>query len=196
MGACNSNGKAPADPSAELGIDSCPQMLPQVQPGKDAPVLLSDPGAEKTPIKAVTAAEVYGAAGSPTSLLPCSPSEGPRSMAPSPDRDCASEHTEATTTAVATSSPTPKEAFEAALAWVKCPDNALQGVPNERKLNLYKFYKQATEGDVRGAQPWAAQLEARAKWDAWRAAKGMSSEDAMKCYVEELEAQKEDFGGK
>ena len=38
---------------------------------------------------------------------------------------------------------------------------------NEKKLEFYSFFKQATEGDVTGSQPWAVQLEARAKWDAW-----------------------------
>jgi acyl-CoA-binding protein len=38
---------------------------------------------------------------------------------------------------------------------------------NEQKLNFYAYFKQATEGDVKGTQPWAVQLEARAKWDAW-----------------------------
>ena len=37
----------------------------------------------------------------------------------------------------------------------------------EVKLQFYSYYKQATEGDVTGTQPWAVQLEARAKWDAW-----------------------------
>ena len=37
----------------------------------------------------------------------------------------------------------------------------------DKKLKFYSLYKQATEGDVKGAQPWAVQLEARAKWDAW-----------------------------
>lgn len=45
---------------------------------------------------------------------------------------------------------------------------------NESKLSFYKFYKQATEGDVTGSQPWAVQLEARAKWDAWNSVKGAS----------------------
>lgn len=35
-------------------------------------------------------------------------------------------------------------------------------------------------GDVQGSQPWAVQYEARAKWDAWNANKGMTKEDAMK----------------
>ena len=54
---------------------------------------------------------------------------------------------------------------------------------NETKLSFYKFYKQATEGDNEGSKPWAVQLEASAKWNAWESVKGMSKEDAMKNYI-------------
>eukprot|EP00730_Choanoeca_flexa_P015883 TRINITY_DN7397_c0_g2_i2.p1 TRINITY_DN7397_c0_g2~~TRINITY_DN7397_c0_g2_i2.p1 ORF type:complete len:119 (+),score=32.54 TRINITY_DN7397_c0_g2_i2:29-385(+) len=79
---------------------------------------------------------------------------------------------------------------------------------NETKLKYYKFYKQATEGDNTAAAPWSVQVslcnpttklpalncsrclqfEAKAKWDAWTSAKGMSKEDAMKAYVDLLAA--------
>ena len=39
---------------------------------------------------------------------------------------------------------------------------------NNKLLELYSLYKQATVGNVNTAQPWAVQLEARAKWDAWK----------------------------
>eukprot|EP00038_Savillea_parva_P006506 m.164217 g.164217 ORF g.164217 m.164217 type:complete len:132 (-) comp12396_c0_seq1:135-530(-) len=55
---------------------------------------------------------------------------------------------------------------------------------NEEKLSFYKYYKQATEGDVKGSQPWAVQMESRAKWDAWDSVKGMDKEEAMRLYVE------------
>ena len=43
---------------------------------------------------------------------------------------------------------------------------------NDQLLQLYGLYKQATAGDVNTSQPWAVQMEARAKWDAWNARKG------------------------
>lgn len=43
---------------------------------------------------------------------------------------------------------------------------------NEVLLKLYALYKQATVGDVNIAQPWAVQMEARAKHDAWSELKG------------------------
>ena len=53
---------------------------------------------------------------------------------------------------------------------------------------MYALYKQATVGDINIAQPWKVQLEARAKWDAWNALKGMSQEDARKAYIALLAA--------
>ncbi len=41
---------------------------------------------------------------------------------------------------------------------------------------------------MEGSQPWAVQLEARAKWDAWNSIKGMAKEEAMRMYVEFLTA--------
>jgi len=55
---------------------------------------------------------------------------------------------------------------------------------NEELLELYGFYKQATVGDNNTGQPWALQIEARAKWDAWTKNKGMSQADARARYIE------------
>lgn len=59
-----------------------------------------------------------------------------------------------------------------------------EGATTETKLLYYAHYKQATEGDVTGSQPWRAQFEARAKWDAWAKLKGMSREEAMQKYID------------
>lgn len=53
-----------------------------------------------------------------------------------------------------------------------------------RKLEFYSLFKQATVGDVEGTQPWAVQLEARTKWDAWAKLKRMSKEEAMQKYID------------
>ena len=37
---------------------------------------------------------------------------------------------------------------------------------------IYALFKQATTGDVSGGQPWAVQMEKRAKWDAHNEVKG------------------------
>ena len=54
---------------------------------------------------------------------------------------------------------------------------------NETLLELYSYYKQATDGDLTGERPSAFDFKARAKFDAWNARKGMSKEAAMKAYV-------------
>ncbi len=58
---------------------------------------------------------------------------------------------------------------------------------NDTLLELYSFYKQATEGDVSGDKPGPFDFKARAKYDAWEARKGMKREVAMKAYVRLVE---------
>lgn len=78
-------------------------------------------------------------------------------------------------------------AFEAAVEYVRAlPKDGPVQLDNDTKLFFYSHYKQATEGDVKGTQPWAVQMEARAKWDAWNSRKGMSADDAKAAYVAKL----------
>ena len=74
--------------------------------------------------------------------------------------------------------------FEAAAAAAKQtkkrPDNATL-------LKLYAYYKQATEGDVRGTRPGGFDFVAGAKFDAWSKLKGISAPDAMQNYVKLVE---------
>lgn len=58
---------------------------------------------------------------------------------------------------------------------------------NDTLLELYSFYKQATEGDVRGEKPGPFDFKARAKYEAWEARRGMSRDVAMKAYVRLVE---------
>lgn len=72
------------------------------------------------------------------------------------------------------------DAFQAAADRVK----TLKKSPsNEELLELYALYKQGTAGDVSGARPGAFNFKERAKYDAWAAKKGTSSEDAKAKYV-------------
>lgn len=50
-------------------------------------------------------------------------------------------------------------------------------------LQLYAFYKQATEGDVSGDRPGSFDFKAIAKYDAWTSLKGTAPEDARQQYV-------------
>ena len=74
--------------------------------------------------------------------------------------------------------------FQAAAAAAKQtkkrPDNATL-------LKLYAFYKQATEGDVRGDRPGGFDFVGGAKYDAWAKVSGMSTDDAMQNYVKQVE---------
>lgn len=73
-----------------------------------------------------------------------------------------------------------KQDFEKAVSDVKelstRPDNSTL-------LMLYSLFKQATEGDVQGKRPGMLDLKGRAKFDAWTARKGTSSEQAMAEYI-------------
>ena len=65
---------------------------------------------------------------------------------------------------------------------------AVQELPNTPDnttlLELYSLYKQATIGKCNISQPWAVQIKARSKWDAWDALGNMSKKTAMQKYVE------------
>ncbi|KAF8322718.1 acyl-CoA-binding protein [Clavulina sp. PMI_390] len=71
----------------------------------------------------------------------------------------------------------------------------VQGLPKDGpvqpsdsdKLYFYKYYKQATVGDVDTARPGGLfNFAANAKWDAWNSVKGTSKEEAYGKYVEKL----------
>jgi diazepam-binding inhibitor (GABA receptor modulating acyl-CoA-binding protein) len=67
-------------------------------------------------------------------------------------------------------------------------------VTTAEKLACYGLFKQVTVGDNATPQPWAMQLEARAKWDAWNSRKGLSKESAIAAYITEVDAQHAKYG--
>ena len=58
---------------------------------------------------------------------------------------------------------------------------------NDTLLELYSYFKQASEGDAAGDRPGAFDFVARAKYDAWAARKGMKREVAMRGYIKLVE---------
>ncbi|ULQ53900.1 acyl-CoA-binding protein [Flavihumibacter fluvii] len=54
---------------------------------------------------------------------------------------------------------------------------------NETLLQLYSLYKQATEGDVNGEAPNMFDFVAKAKYEAWSALKGKTTEEAQQEYI-------------
>jgi diazepam-binding inhibitor (GABA receptor modulator, acyl-CoA-binding protein) len=54
---------------------------------------------------------------------------------------------------------------------------------NEELLALYSLFKQATDGDVKGARPGMLDMVGRAKYDAWAKLKGTAADQAMRNYL-------------
>ena len=77
-----------------------------------------------------------------------------------------------------------RKRFEAAAAAAK---QTKKRPDNPTLLKLYSFYKQATEGDVRGNRPGGFDFVGGAKHDAWTKLKGMSADDAMTNYVKQVD---------
>ena len=77
-----------------------------------------------------------------------------------------------------------KSKFEAATAAAKQtrrkPDNATL-------LKLYSYYKQATDGDVKGDRPGGFDFVGGAKHDAWSKLAGMSKDEAMLNYIKQVD---------
>ena len=73
-----------------------------------------------------------------------------------------------------------KAAFDATVADSKTLD---ERPDNQTLLRIYGLFKQASEGDATGKRPGFTDLVGRAKYDAWAALRGTSSEAAMQDYV-------------
>ena len=84
--------------------------------------------------------------------------------------------------------PAPKNnlnaSFEAAVAASK---QAKKKPDNATMLKLYSYYKQATEGDVKGERPGGFDFVGGAKYDAWAKLKGMTRDDAMTNYIKQVD---------
>jgi acyl-CoA-binding protein len=59
---------------------------------------------------------------------------------------------------------------------------------NEQLLKLYAYYKQATEGDVKGNRPSGFDFKGQAKYDAWKKEIGKTNEEAKQAYIELVES--------
>lgn len=58
---------------------------------------------------------------------------------------------------------------------------------NSTLLKLYSYYKQATEGDVKGDRPGGFDFVGAAKYDAWAKLKGSTKDEAMQNYIKQVE---------
>ena len=80
-----------------------------------------------------------------------------------------------------------KAAFEQAVADSK---KLAEKPDNMTLLKIYSLYKQASAGDVEGKRPGFTDMVGRAKYDAWAALKGKSTDEAMQEYVDLIEGLK------
>ena len=74
--------------------------------------------------------------------------------------------------------------FEAAKKRVEESVEEMKGLTNDKQLEVYSLFKQATIGDCNIERPGITDPKGQAKWDAWSGRKGMSKEDAEKAYAE------------
>lgn len=74
-------------------------------------------------------------------------------------------------------------AFETAAAAIKASATTGIKMTNDELLSIYGLYKQGLEGDNTTAEPWAVQVQKKAKWSAWTSHKGKSKEAAQTEYV-------------
>ncbi|MDT0634494.1 acyl-CoA-binding protein [Spectribacter hydrogenooxidans] len=65
---------------------------------------------------------------------------------------------------------------------------------NNYKLTMYALYRQATDGDVSGKRPGMLNVIERAKYDAWAKRKGMTRDQAMRSYVDEVDMVEAQYG--
>jgi diazepam-binding inhibitor (GABA receptor modulator, acyl-CoA-binding protein) len=77
-----------------------------------------------------------------------------------------------------------KSKFEAATMAAK---QTKKKPDNSTLLKLYSYYKQATDGDVKGDRPGGFDFVGAAKYDAWAKLKGSSKDDAMQNYIKQVE---------
>mmetsp|Transcript_5648 Transcript_5648/g.4428 ORF Transcript_5648/g.4428 Transcript_5648/m.4428 type:complete len:95 (-) Transcript_5648:126-410(-) len=86
-----------------------------------------------------------------------------------------------------------EEEFKKIAEEVKAGLPVSKKVPTDRQLMAYKYYKQATEGDVNTERPGMLDFTGKSKWDAWKSVEGVPKETAMQAYIEEINKQKEEF---
>lgn len=112
-------------------------------------------------------------------------------------RECTSDNVvklETTAAAATAESPNLQARFEAAVEKVgNAPKDGPQKPSNEMKLKMYALFRQAKDGDVHGKRPGMMDVVGRFKYDAWAELKGMSREEAMRRYAEEVESFERKF---
>lgn len=88
-----------------------------------------------------------------------------------------------------------RQRFRLAVAKVRgAPTEGPFKPSNEFKLKMYALYRQATDGDAHGKRPGMLDLVGRFKYDAWASLKGLSADEAMRRYIEEVGKVEQQYG--
>eukprot|EP00915_Cephaloidophora_sp_WS-2016_P008730 GHVH01012211.1.p1 GENE.GHVH01012211.1~~GHVH01012211.1.p1 ORF type:complete len:103 (-),score=11.55 GHVH01012211.1:346-621(-) len=74
--------------------------------------------------------------------------------------------------------------FQAAADFMSQPKDLNPEPSNDELLKIYSLFKQATVGDCDTKRPGMTDFKGKAKWDAYNALKGTSSDDAKAQYLE------------
>ncbi len=88
-----------------------------------------------------------------------------------------------------------KQQFDEAVEKVRsAPADGDYKPSNDDKLRMYALFRQAQDGDVEGKRPGMLDPVGRFKHDAWAKLKGMSQEEAMQLYINEVNKVESQFG--
>lgn len=88
-----------------------------------------------------------------------------------------------------------QQRFDEAVAKVRnAPSNGDFEPSQSFQLKMYGLYRQAMDGDVSGKKPGMLNPVERYKWQAWKANEGMSPEDAMAAYVDQVDSVEAQYG--
>lgn len=77
-----------------------------------------------------------------------------------------------------------EEEFQAVAKQLEANPGAATGLPDDKKLEIYSLFKQATVGDVNTDRPGMLDFKGKAKWDAWNGKKGTPKEEAQQQYID------------
>ena len=70
----------------------------------------------------------------------------------------------------------------------------VQFIDIKEKTFLYKYYKQATEGDINYSKPTGIlNIVAVKKWEEWNSLKGVTQDNAKKIYIEFVDSLKKKY---
>jgi|TARA_Y100000813_G_C24093902_1_gene319520 diazepam-binding inhibitor (GABA receptor modulating acyl-CoA-binding protein) len=61
-----------------------------------------------------------------------------------------------------------------------------ESISNDDKSFLYKYYKQATVGDINIQEPSFFDFVGKQKYNAWKSVKGETKESCMICYINKV----------